>query len=114
MRNPGLIKERYLQDDWRVRLGGLASNLARLADFAENPAHRQLVDTLLEESEHFIEWTAPDAPIEVQAKLVELQIQLALWRRKLPDTTFGQEARKGSTEILEMSGLLSALPTESK
>ncbi len=110
MKNPEQFKERFQRDNWRVRLGGLASNLARLTDFVETPAHGHLVDTLLEESEHFIEWTAPEAPSEVQATLVELQIQLALWRRNLPNLAFGQEARAWSDRVLEMSGLLSNSP----
>jgi hypothetical protein len=84
VRNIETIKTRYLQDDLRVRLGGIAANLVRIASFSSNPANREAVHSILEESEFFIEWTAPEAPLNVQALLIELQIQLALWYREWP------------------------------
>ena len=81
MRNIEAIKNRYLQDDLQVRLGGIAANLARIASSSSHPHNWEAVQSMLEESKFFVEWTAPDAPLNVQALLVEVQIQLALWHR---------------------------------
>lgn len=84
MRNLEAIRTRYLKDDLSIRLGGIAANLARIASCSSRPADWEAVQSMLEESEFFIEWTAPEAPLNVQATLVELQIQLALWHRIWP------------------------------
>ena len=81
MRDWTAIRERYLRDPFPVRLGGLAANLARVKSFSDHPGHRDVVESLLDESKFFIEWTAPDARFDVQAELVELQLQLARWQR---------------------------------
>jgi hypothetical protein len=79
IKNLEIIKKRYLQDDLPTRLGGIAANIARIASWSSDPADWEAVHSMLEESKFFIEWTAPEAPLNVQALLVELQIQLALW-----------------------------------
>lgn len=109
------VRARYMRDGLPIRLGGLATNLMRIASVADHPANRQVVDSLLEESKFFIEWTAPDASLDKQAALVELQIRLAVWQlRWHPDSTdpaqrarLAQEARVWANRVLEMSGLLS-------
>lgn len=40
---------------------------------------------MLEESQYPIEWTAAEAPVELAAELVDLQVLLALWRRAWPE-----------------------------
>jgi len=84
MKNLEAIKKRYLQDDLPVRLGGIAANLARIASSSSDPADWEAVQSMLEESKFFIEWTAPEAPLNVKAFLAELQIQLALWHLVWP------------------------------
>jgi hypothetical protein len=84
MRNMEAIKTRYLQDSLQVRLGGIAANLSRIASASSDPKDWKAVESILEESEFFIEWTAPDTPLNVQAFLVEVQIELALWHRIWP------------------------------
>lgn len=79
MRNIEVIKNRYLQDDLQVRLGGIAANLARITSSCCDPADWEAVQSMLEESKFFIEWTAPETPLKVKAFLAELQIQLAFW-----------------------------------
>jgi hypothetical protein len=81
VRNLAAIKDRYMKDGLKERLGGIAANLARIASFSANPKNRNAVESMLEETKFFIEWIAPDAPLNVQAFLVEVQIQLALWHR---------------------------------
>ena len=108
------IRERYMRDNARVRLGGLAANLARIASFADHEQHKEPVRDLIVESEHFIEWTARDTELETQAELVSLQVELARWRARLEADWFdegarremGERAKHRSRQVLELSGLL--------
>lgn len=103
------IQERYLRDPLPIRLGGLASDLARIVSASENPKNRQAVLNLLEESKHFAEWAAVDAPIEIQADLAEVQVSVALWqlrwRKGSPDPKMSEQAQQWSDRLLELSGL---------
>src|SRR3990167_1533442 len=76
------LRERYLRDPLPIRLGNLASSLARIASCSENPKNHEVVTSVLEESKYFAEWAAPEAPVEIQAVLAEVQGQLALWQRR--------------------------------
>ena len=108
------IQKRYLQDPLPLRLGGLAANLARINSFSDHPGHRDVVESLLNESKFFIEWTAPAAGLELQAELVELQVELAcwelnwknIWNDPLKRASAAGKARIWSERILGMSGLL--------
>jgi hypothetical protein len=108
------IRERYLCDGLPVRLGGLAANLSRIKSFSNHDANRQAVESMLDESKFFIEWTAAEAEIETAARLVELQLQLALWQRNWgaiwSDSTrrrqMAEQAGIWSKQVLDMSGLL--------
>jgi len=113
MRNQEAIRRRYLRDPLPVRLGGLAADLARIASASENPANAKALASLLEESTYFIEWTTPEAPLETQTRLVELQVQLALCRQRLSEIYQSQserehliqQSKQWSDEILNLSGL---------
>ncbi len=108
------LRERYLRDDPSTRLGGLAANLSRIKSFAANENNKKLVESLIDESKHFIEWTARETEIEVAAKLVELQVELALWQIRLDrmwsDTSQRKEIAERSNlwsqQVLSVSGLL--------
>ncbi len=114
MNNLEQRRERFLKDSLPVRLGGLAANLARTGSFVKNPANLETVKQLLEESKFFIEWTAGETQIEASAKLIDLQIQLAVNQRNFEKTwkdeesrlNFGQKAKVWSKEVLQSSGLL--------
>lgn len=114
MKNINDIKTRYLKDDLPVRLGGLSADLARIASFSLQPDNWKVVESLLEESKFFIEWTASEVPLEQKAFLVELQIQLAFWHRIWAENykdqkqreKLSQQATFWSKKILEMSGLV--------
>src|SRR5437762_10797329 len=73
-------RERFMSDPVPVRLGNLASTLARVASCAAHPERHDLVYRLLTEAQYFIECTGPDADPAVQPDLVELQLELAFWR----------------------------------
>ncbi len=108
------LKERYLQGQLPIRLGNLASNLARIKSPSQNAANGELIKNLLQESKLFIEWTAQDAEIEIAAELVESKIQLACWQYSwagiLEDAQqrmrVGEQGRIWSEKVLNMSGLL--------
>jgi hypothetical protein len=108
------IQERYLRDGVPVRLGGLAANLRRIKSFATQEASREAVASLIDESKHFIEWTAREAQVETAAQLVELQVQLARWQRRWPDIwsdsvqrqQIAEQSSAWSDRVIELSGLL--------
>jgi hypothetical protein len=114
MKDWRMIRERYLRDEPPVRLGGLAANLARISSFSDNRRHKMPVVGLIVESQHFIEWTVPAVELELQERLVGLQIELARWRTRL-DREWEDEsvrlevaaqAKYWSQVVLKMSGLV--------
>lgn len=115
MKNQEAIRERYLRDPLPIRLGGLATNLARVQSFSDHPDHCHVVERLLEESKYFIEWTALEANPNLQAELVELQRCMAQWQYHWDEiwidpirrATVAEQAGAWSKKILEKSGLLS-------
>jgi hypothetical protein len=108
------LRKRYLKDELPVRLGGLAANLARVCSFADRPAHGDVVRNVVEESKFFVEWSAPDAALDQQVDLVDLQLQLARWNRHWDAIwqdsegrrALADQARVWSERVLKMSGLL--------
>jgi len=108
------IQERYMHDELSVRLGGLAANLSRIKSFSMNEAGKDAVESLIDESKMFIEWTAAQAEINTAEKLVEVQVQLALWQLQWGTIWSDVSKRKQvaeqsnlwSKQVLEMSGLL--------
>ena len=110
------IRERYLRDSLPVRLGGLAANLSRIKSFSTQEASREAVESMLDESKYFIEWTAAQAEIQTAAQLVELQVQLARWQQTWTTTwndplqrrQLAEQSANWSKRVLEMSGLLKA------
>ncbi len=111
--SPASRQERYLSQSIPIRLGGLAADLARIASFIEIHGDAA-VESLLDESRAFIEWVAPELPIDDAARLVEIQRALTHWRhnwaqaQKDPDERerLAKQARAWSDEVLVMSGLL--------
>jgi hypothetical protein len=104
------IRTRYLRDPLPVRLGGLAADLARIASFAEHAGNQRAVESLFEEAKHFAEWAAPEAPLDIQAALAQVQVQLALWQRRWlagrPESLMREEAQRWSDQLLALSGLV--------
>src|SRR5262245_4185456 len=91
MKNLAAIQERCLRDPLPVRLGGLAANLTRIESFSNHDVLRDVVESLLNESKHFIEWAAADADLAVQIELVEIQRQLARWHLALVNIWLNSE-----------------------
>jgi hypothetical protein len=108
------IRARYVRDDLPVRLGGLAANLNRIKSFSANEASQAVVESLIDESKMFIEWTAAQVDVNTAEKLVDMQIQLARWQLQWkiiwPDASkrnqVAEQSALWSKQVLELSGLL--------
>ena len=112
MKDIAARRERFMQDDESRRLGAIAANLARIVSFAENPANRQAVFDLIQESKWFIEWAAPTIKPDTAEHLVSIQVELALLERRLQSMAVELSSLVGTVagwrdEVLDMSGLLS-------
>lgn len=109
MRDLKKMQARYVRDEWPVRLGNLASNLLRLSKWIKMQQDDQAIIDLMRESAWFIEWTAPDTPVDVMVKLIDVQRELCLWRRIWPVDVarplLALRARHMSEHVLELSGL---------
>lgn len=106
MQNLAEIKKRFLKNNSSVRLGCIASNLARVDSFSKMPNNHKVIADLIEESKFFIEWATPEADAKIQPELVETQIKLALWQQLKNRRKISQEAGKIANKILRLSGLL--------
>lgn len=106
MQNSKEIKSHFLKNNLSIRLGCIASDLARLKSFSQMPNNQKAIKDLIEESKFFIEWTAPNASSNIQEELVKLQIELSLLNYSLRREEITNLANKWSKKILELSGLL--------
>jgi hypothetical protein len=70
------IKERYLKETVPMRLGHLASDLARIASLLEMRVGPETVRTVIKEGLCFVEWTAGDVDEETRSALIEIQRSL--------------------------------------
>ena len=103
--------DRFMADPLPVRLGGIAANLARVASCSSDARNHEAVLDMIEESKWFIEWAAPEAGLDVAARLVEIQVSLALYELRMragADSVdhIADAALAWSEEVLQMSGLL--------
>lgn len=105
MQNLREIEKHFLKNNLAVRLGCIASDLARINSFSQMPNNQKAIRDLIEESKFFIEWTTPEASLKIQAELVNLQIQLALWSYFKKEKVI-KLSDKWSKRILKLSGLL--------
>ena len=106
MRDLSAMREQFVRDGLPVRLGNVASDLARLSDWAcEGHSGQALVD-LMREIAHEMEWSGEAGP----AELADMQREVCFWRRAWPAAparpVLAQRARAMSERLLELSGLL--------
>ena len=108
MKDVADLKRRYEQDSSAVQLGGLASNLARIAWHAQR--NDKPGSSLFRESKYFAEWAAPGCSPEGQALLAQVQLLLALWEprwgKALDPARIAQEAEQCSERLLTSAGLI--------
>jgi len=106
MQNLEQIKKRFLNSNLSVRLGCIASNLARIESFSKMPNNQKVINDLIEECKFFIEWITPQVDLDVQVELVNTQVQLALWNYLKNQKQISTEAGRLSEKILKLSGLI--------
>lgn len=114
MKNLNQIKKRYLKEPFDRKIGHLASDLARISTFIENSFNEKAVMDILAESKFFIEWAAPEATLEIQEFLSEMQSRLALWHYRLSQNKktpselerLKETTKSWSKHLIEISGLL--------
>ena len=104
------LRQRLLRDPLPQQLGALASDLARIASWSDNPRNHEVVASLLKEGKWFAEWIAPQAPLETQVVLLDIQRALVQWERGwscgVPVPTMRADAERKSEELLELAGLV--------
>ncbi len=109
MRDLATLKRRYEQDEPAVQLGGLASNLTRIAWHAQHGT-REAATEVFRESKYFTEWAVVNCSSEQQLLLSDIQVCLARWERgwgrQFDSSTVAREAQAWSERLLEASGLL--------
>ena len=107
---------RFQNDDIQLRLGHIASNLARVRSFC-NTAYKKAVEIVIDETEWLSEWTAAEIEPEQAEELVNIQVQLARWQLTLDNiwldelriAEIAQQAETYSQRVLDMSGLLESI-----
>lgn len=107
------IKQRLLREEPRRRLGHLAADFLRIANFIESGSANE-AKPIIRESKWFVEWIAPEVDLETQELLVKAQSFLALrelqwlsWiqnQREIQVTAL--TVRNWSNELLKLSGLV--------
>ena len=114
------LRERYLKDEWPIRLGNLGSTLGRVAQRAANPDASAAVPLSLRESMLLVEWNLGRTPSEILIELASIQSELRLWWRGWDTVTqssvlrslLSRRARQMSDRVLELSGLLESSQLE--
>lgn len=106
-----LIQARFMHDPVSRRLGGISSDLARLANLIKSGSKDEaLYRNLILELKLFTEWTAGDLATEQQIIILELQRALSSWSERAPSSADVEnvrcEATVWSDRLLEMSGLV--------
>ena len=108
------IQVRFLKEENSMKLGHLASDLARIASLTEMKAGRTALKSVLEEAKYFSEWaaTATNVPLETQMFLAEIQSFIAQKELEFDSMFENQEWRAGlrsrarvwSQELLKRAG----------
>ena len=108
MISPAELKKRFLKDTPSMRLGAIASDLARLASLARarQAAEPQAFQNVLFELKLFTEWAADDLSLEVCEMILNLQRKLSrldtgCWE----GLRIENEMRRWSDKFLQISGL---------
>ena len=106
MKDWAALQARYQQDPRGVQLGGLASNLSRIAWFAQRQKREEALP-IVRESKYFTEWAAPSCSVEQQGLLAEVQLRLALWERawvtQSDASGIADDATRWSNMLLEVA-----------
>lgn len=107
------IRQRLMREEPKKRLGHLAADLLRIANFIENGSANE-AKSIIRESKWFAEWIAPEADLETQQLLASTQsflalkeIQWSFWIQNVQEVqATASTMRDWSSELLKQSGLL--------
>ncbi|MDZ4861572.1 MAG: hypothetical protein SGI88_21575 [Candidatus Hydrogenedentes bacterium] len=85
-----------------------------MKSFCKNADGKQVVESVIDESKYFIEWTNSDLKVDVATELSELRCQLAQWQLNFDALWNDPPSRKSmqesadvwSNRVLSLSGLL--------
>jgi hypothetical protein len=106
MRDVKRMHDRYLRNDWPIRMGNLASSLLRLSDWVRMRQKDEAIIDLMREIAWFMEWNGDMASME----LADMQREVCRWRSVWPvEEARGMlafRARQMSNQVLRLSGLL--------
>ena len=109
MKDLAALKARYQRDPLPVQLGGLASNLARAAWCMRRPGSRSQLAPIFRESKYFAEWAAGAAQPDVQVTLAEVQVELAVWERRVShdglSSAEAEQSEAWAAKLLSLAGL---------
>ena len=105
------LHRRFMKDSPPVQLGGVASDLMRMANLAESgDVDSPVFNEVITETKFFTEWTAKNLKFEGQKRILVLQRTLA---RLVPQNQapakpaeIKKKAKWWSHELLILSGLL--------
>ncbi len=107
MKDLAALKMRYERDPIEIQIGGLASNLSRISWFMKRSDATADLSAIFRESKYFAEWAAVHAPLEMQAALAEVQIEIALWERNsVKGRCSPEQPETWAQRLLRMSGLI--------
>lgn len=105
MRDLAAMRQRFERDALPVRLGNLASNLARLRDWACGGQCDEALVDLMREIAYQMEWSGESG----LAELPDMQREICFWRRAWPVASarpmLALRARAMSDQLLQLSGL---------
>jgi hypothetical protein len=112
--NSKKLKQRFMREPLERRLGGLAATLARISSSARNSESPIIVENLLDEAKHLIEWTAAETEAETAAELIQIQRFITLWQKtwqsaykeKSHRILLATQAKEWSDKTLQSSGLI--------
>ena len=107
------IRQRLMREEPKRRLGHLAADLLRIANFIESGSANE-AKPIIRESKWFAEWIAPEANLETQQLLATAQSFLALkeiqwpvWIKNAEEVrATASTVRSWSNDLLKQSGLL--------
>ncbi len=104
------LNQRFMRDTPMVRMGGIASDLARVTRLASAPTpDLSAVGNVIKEIKYFTEWMAGDLNLDAQEMILSLQRTIAQWKDETLEESLDQirqKSREWSETILQISGLL--------
>lgn len=116
MRNPLELQERFLKETSPMRLGHLASDLARVSDLLKMRVGPETIKGVLEESKFFAQWAGIAGDLSAEMKTLLAEIQGFVAQKELEWETFSKNSewrdnvarqlRVWSDELLKKAGFL--------